>query len=1415
MQAKEQEYLLDYIDNLLRDDYNNLVVLIHSNSLRFTKEDVASMDLDEYGYKTYYCEFKSEQMRTAYEPFLGIIKDYVHEKILENAGFDLENFMNETGVYELHKSIFRNYFYGERIERKEDLIMGEYQFEQNKFRESIVRMLKMISLSGKPIFIIINGVNSGGLSTWKIIEEFTKKDGLKNIKLFAVYDETGETLDSTVSIRKSILKECGERDISFDWFLDNVADNFSCSVNGKNKQKEDIHEQITKLLNMSYFLDYEMAIAYLRDLVDEKENKQIAASFSDKVDLIKIYFWASMGVEDYPYALVLCDRLERLAVEENKKEELQFDIIYFKTMVYMYAKNEVQMKDSLELCKVLARNSKKEEHMFRVELLSVMTEYFGWKDIRITEKDVRITEDFIRKCVKYGAMNHLAHIFVYCYDNRYKDLEKIQGIEERNPNFMRGVEIAREIKNEQFLIEAYNKLIMLASIHSYYDVAIYFYQKVLEVVREQKNEVQEAGIYNGFGYSNCGLGCYEEANKYYNKALCLYYSHGKIDEVVETLYNLGINALIAEDYENASRYLLEAGNILHSLKQSTIKTCNIAKLFGLIALACFRHGIFHRAYLYLNNAKQFLNHLLGEGHTQEEMYCDDSIFLYYFVSALIVKKEGDYETAYLYLKKSEFYMKRSTGSTFFNYPQYAEEFLKVCRKIGHEEEGEAVAIACLKYCEKQQYRLKAQKLRLLLGECIEEEERVQKYNLGLTGITLGEITDWIQKEAFEKESMEIADNMRFLRLLQRFTNNMSSDIITELNNIVPIFKSNFCVDKTVLIDCKDGCYEILYSDFAYEITEQDIEGMVTFFLEKKSGIVFTKNGQEYEEYNRVFNVFNKDRIFSFIAVPNMVEGHVHGIMISYVEQRVSWTSSKERTILDQNDLGMFSYIYKQIMDAIERVSVNERLLEANNQLKNQIEQVTRLKNEAEKASEAKSNFLANMSHEIRTPMNAIIGMTEIAMRESMSSKQKESLEQIRSAGNNLLSIINDILDFSKIESGKMEIRESDYQIKNVVQDVKNILTSRIGEKGIRLKIMVNEDIPNYLYGDDLRLRQIIINLGNNAIKFTEQGAVTIEMDYEKKSEDKILLYVSIKDTGIGIKDEDLEKLFGAFQQVDGKRNRRIEGTGLGLSISKAFVELMNGEIGVRSEYGKGSDFFFQIEQKISKISDTKAGAIEKNSAEEFMAECARIMVVDDNIVNLKVIEGLLEPFKMKLVTVLSGRKCIEILEKDQEFDLIFMDQMMPVMDGIETLEEIRKLEGDYYQNVPVIALTANAISGVHEMFFECGFQDYLSKPIDMKEMRAVLLRWLPQEKIKAVSKINKEDVSLQDKIKKDIKELINALDEFDITKVEEMMQKLEKNGADELFGNQMKDLKKYVSDMGYMEAIELVKKLLNSHGLHV
>lgn len=475
------------------------------------------------------------------------------------------------------------------------------------------------------------------------------------------------------------------------------------------------------------------------------------------------------------------------------------------------------------------------------------------------------------------------------------------------------------------------------------------------------------------------------------------------------------------------------------------------------------------------------------------------------------------------------------------------------------------------------------------------------------------------------------------------------------------------------------------------------------------------------------------KLITVLAIAGLLDSSCYIIALYKPEMVYTFTESSSIYLST-----VFSTIVVAIAVMVKTIYQKSLYNDEHQKLEKAYKMQEHLKQEAEYANKAKGDFLASMSHEIRTPINAVLGLNEMILRGASKDEIQEYAKNIKHSGNMLLSLINDILDFSKIESGKMDIVPTNYKSATLLDDMILMISPRAKDRGLEFKTEIAEDIPSEMYGDDVRIAQVITNLLTNAVKYTHKGSVTLKVDCTKKG-DIATMHVSVLDSGTGIKQEDLDKLFISFQRLDEVRNRKIEGTGLGLTITSTLLQLMGSSLHVESEYGKGSRFYFDIQQKI--VDDSPIGNqrehFEKSKndvsiyREGFIAPHAKILVVDDNQTNLLVVTGLLKNTKMQVNIAESGKEALQQMQL-YSFDIVLMDHMMPEMDGIETVKKSKEMEKNRSAKAKIIALTANAVSGAKEMFLANGFDDFLPKPVQGKQLEQMIIKHLPKELVTIV-----------------------------------------------------------------------------------
>jgi len=529
--------------------------------------------------------------------------------------------------------------------------------------------------------------------------------------------------------------------------------------------------------------------------------------------------------------------------------------------------------------------------------------------------------------------------------------------------------------------------------------------------------------------------------------------------------------------------------------------------------------------------------------------------------------------------------------------------------------------------------------------------------------------------------------------------------------------------------CYDGNYDLLLADGKQMLT-LTISKMHTvtqeYFHEKSTQEAFAELGQQMRESTSATVYCRSENRSDFVFLSEIGRSNLfllgfipHDLVAEGIEQMLPLV------------IAVFALLLALLTFGLIRVVTADAQLRESDELR-------AAKEAAEEAARSKGQFLASMSHELRTPINTIVGLNELTLRETSETTTKEHSMDIKSAAQILVGLISDVLDFSKIESGQLSVIPVEYNLASLIRDLVLLSENRARAKSLEFQVEVQQDLPVGLFGDDTRIQQVLANLLTNAVKYTPEGSVLLRITGSRTEEDMVRLHCEVIDTGIGIKEEDIPLLVLPFHRADEERNRNIEGSGLGLSIVTHLLELMDSHLEVDSVYGSGSTFYFDLDQKV--VDPEPIGDIRKRISDmvkdyEYRVSCiaseAKILMVDDNAMNRKIFVSLLKPTQISVTTVSSGQKCLDIVQKEH-FDLIFMDHLMPGMDGVETLCNLRELEGNLCKDTPVIALTANAFSGAKERYMQLGFDDFLSKPIETEKLEAMIRQMLPKEYLQAI-----------------------------------------------------------------------------------
>lgn len=915
MNIEGRKYLSDCIEDFLDRKDNWLSIIRQNNVTKMRFEDFEALICDYKNYKKYYHEYVSFDMLEAYEPVLSVCKD-----IVETHNIDVKQLVDELDIYALQKSVFIRYFKGEECYRNEELIVPEVDFEKNLFLEGLYKITQKLAKI-EPIFILINRFNCCCSSTLDFFSYLMDKE-VENIKIMCISNELGTITKYVTDRYAKFGKYCEKNKSVYVWPYNLVEEGVE-PEKGFIFKVSDTKEYIRKINAMFNTMAHDQAYNYLEVIYQKLEVEKFSASSEFMIFVLRHFTWLNIYRLNASYAMLICDSLRQVKCEGEEKDLKHYEYHYLVANANMYNGNESDAKINALKCLDIARKINDEFRAFKALLLHNMAELSGWKDIWICEKEIDIPDELITGCQKYKYFNHLAHIYIYCYDNDYRLYKVIEDIPKNTPHVTLGMTMAEQMKNYQLMAEGYRKNVMVSSYSGLFKSSSYFYNQSIEVVKKTGNRAEEAAIYNGLGYNSSACDNYTEAHKYYQKALKIYSEYRMHDDIIETLYNMGMNAILAEDYERATEYLLTVVEMLVILKKNSIRVANISKIFGLVALSTFRENNFYLSQLYLNKARQFLEFILN--YDVEEFYSylwDDDMFLYYFVSALADVREGRYEKAREHFIKAKMFVERFSGSAFFNYPQYVMEYAELMKLMGNEEGYKAILEEGIEKCTNMGNVLRVRQLEDMLAgrEMIRFPQDMQLR----TDITIDDLMELTRQESIAIEAAGKKKDIKFFTNFQELVNHSVEDIGDYTASLITSFKNNFNIDNVIYISCENGnvCE---YNDVEYVISDENIQHIVDYFEDKTAGFAVSQFSNNYHDYDDIIKIFRESKIFSIIGVPLLKDDVIIGIFIAFVKIKESWNSSIDRDILDADDMEIFEYVFRQIVDALDKYKMNQLL----------------------------------------------------------------------------------------------------------------------------------------------------------------------------------------------------------------------------------------------------------------------------------------------------------------------------------------------------------------------------------------------------------------------------------------------------------------------------------------------------------
>lgn len=905
-------------------------IVKHYNTFEITKEDVEKIKEQHPALYVCHRHFNGSKMIEAFEPFLHFIKEiyitYEKEKTPEE-------FVAQFPIYPLHRSVFEAMIDRPLYRRTEEILLDEIAYEKEQMLKSMIEVLTALAKKN-PVLFILDNLNVAARSTIRLLLElFIKED--ENIFVYGAFNELYAPLPHMNGLWETYVE---------------MLEDYNCIVDGGAAEEialgeeessyfhfesSSIYEYLVKLNNMYYLLDFEQAQYYLAIIYRKIEVEKVSIHEDSVFDFFMLYAMISV-YSDVPNALLLCDKLQLLQ-SRDKSVEKKFRYYYILGQTQMYNGNLNAAKECADLCIELAEKKQNGYDKFRAALLEVMVRMSGWHNIFFCKTNIDITPGFIEKALEYHYENHLAYTYIFAYDNDVA-LLKEENIGEDLVYFNKGTALAKKLGNENLLLTAYRKNIMLSSSHGLFQVTNYYYYKSMEIVGE-KDPLKLADIYNGLGYNSCATEQYEEANRYYNKAIVIYYQLNMMNYVGETLYNMAINCMLAGVDEAAYNYLLTCIKIINTLRLNDLRVCNISKIFGLLALCSYRLHMGYNTKIYLDNTLQFLGHTLNRT-AQDEIQkrsldlsytaCDDDIFLYYYVSALLEAEKGKLQKALDFMETARVYVERSIGNQFFSKVQYEISMAELLKKMGKEKEAVKELENGIAYAEKCKVTEKLSMLKAVQNGEVYEQKHEKAAEL--LGLSLMEIQTATKQAGLAKNYEALKKKMEFISVWQKIIDISGKDYNELIQNALNTFMLNFSMDVMIYIRYKDGKPEICYDTKKTPLAGEDIKEITDYFSSHSSGFVTSKLHKNHMEYNRIISIFGAAQVCSMVCLPYYIDEKLDSIFIMYILMKDNWNAPVTKFMLDESDMEFFNLVLLQLQNAVEKLENEEQIRRINNRL---------------------------------------------------------------------------------------------------------------------------------------------------------------------------------------------------------------------------------------------------------------------------------------------------------------------------------------------------------------------------------------------------------------------------------------------------------------------------------------------------
>lgn len=913
------------IINKLFDLHGGVIAIRHYNNFFINPEDIEKTRKQRNDSQIFYKNFDVKNITGPFDPFLQWIKE-----LCDKHGMPYTQILEECKVYSLHKPIFESYFTTGIGKRTESLLINEIEFEKGMFLQEIISMIGYLAKKS-PICIVLENLSNAGYSTLILVKNLIE-NSCKGISLICTYNEIENEIEYTKDVWNDLVEYWEYNNMLLD-IMGEEENNITMVSKGFIYSNDKLEEYYKILGNLYNFMCFNEAISYLSIIYHKVQVEKISVAPENKFKFLELYAKISMYMELSAEALLYLNSMQPI-LKELEDDIWKIKYNFLAAEIYMYGYQQEMSSNHIEICKKLLEEIDDPFYKFRVALLEHMNFFQGWRSIWMLNTTITGLDDLIENCKKYNYDNHLAHIYVYAFDNEDDRYSNLANLNVKIPHFLKGMKMASYIGNYNFMVEAYKKNVLLASTNGYYNTANYFNDKIKNLCIEHNAKTELANTYNGMGYACCVTEDYNMAAEHYNNALEIFAQENNIDAINETIYNLAINATLAEQYQKAEKLFQLCIKGIDLISANSVNVCNISKIYGLRAFCNFEIGQAYNTMINLQYAQQFLGHIieLEDQDVDAPHLWDDDLAIFYTVSALLDEKNGLIESAYDKLKKGRKYVERANGSRFLIFCPYAIVYSKIAKKCGDEQAANDIIAEAKKFCRENNFK---KRLELIEEYSDGKKREIEDYDISLKKVSQKTIIEKAEYIGIKKDYNSQKTDLEFLSIWQKILSGNSMDTEQVLDNAFTTLMNQYNLDDFVYIRIENGEPVLKYKKTNSDITEEILWYIVEYFNNSRSAFKTSRRDKGYTRYQRfINNCFGFNSISTFIAVPIFNDEALDSVFLASVQMNMEWNYKSKRYIFDNDDLSVFSMLYHNVVDYVERIEAQNEIANANERLKN-------------------------------------------------------------------------------------------------------------------------------------------------------------------------------------------------------------------------------------------------------------------------------------------------------------------------------------------------------------------------------------------------------------------------------------------------------------------------------------------------